>query len=253
MITDILLCLVGVVVGAMNAIAGGGMLIGFPVMLALGIPPLVANASSNISGMVGQAASAFGYREYLRRIPRRYALLLLPVALGAGLGATALRQTTASEFDDLVPLLVLFGVGLFAFQPLLHFHLHLHVKRRSQALVPLFIISAALLPISYYGGYFGVGYGFMMLAFLGLTNLKDAHMMNAMKNVAAVVISIVSVIALHGSGLINWRVGAALGVGSIIGGYFGARGAQKVSSHTLRLSIITIGLLAVIYLSVRHI
>src|ERR1700748_933665 len=79
MLTDIALLLTGLIVGAMNAIAGGGMLIGFPVLSALGTPAPFANATANIVSMPGQVASAIGYWKYLKRVPARYLLLLIPV------------------------------------------------------------------------------------------------------------------------------------------------------------------------------
>jgi uncharacterized membrane protein YfcA len=249
---DIILLAAGFVVGAMNAIAGGGMLVGFPVLVALGIPPLLANATSPIVAMPGQVASAIGYRKFVRRIPRRYALLLIPSVLGAAAGSLTLRHTPAHDFAHIVPLLVLFGVCLFTFQPLLHFHLHTHVTERSKKWLPLALIALAVLPLSFYGGYFGAGYGFMMLAFLGLTNLQDTHMMNCMKNIAATFVSATSIVCLYSAHLIQWRTGLIMAVGSVTGGYLGARGAQKVSGHWLRIAIIIIGMAAVVCLGVRE-
>lgn len=251
MLHDALLLLTGLIVGSMNAIAGGGMLIGFPVLVALGMPPLLANATGNVITAPGQLTSAIGYHAYLRRIPKQYALLLLPCLMGAVAGALTLRHTPAEHFARLVPGLVLFGVGLFALQPYMHFHLHRHVTRQTNALLPLVILSIALVPLSFYGGYFGPGFGFLMLAFLGFTDLRDAHMMNAMKNVSAIVISGSSVICLFGAHLIQWRTGLIMAAGSMIGGYAGARSAQKVSSHWLKIIIICIGLSAVAYLTFR--
>ena len=249
---DIALVVAGFMVGAMNAIAGGGMLIGFPILVALGIPPLLANATANVVTAPGQLASAYGYREYIKRVPRRYAWLLLPIVLGAVAGALSLRHTSADNFAKLVPLLVLFGVGLFTFQPLLHFHLHSHLTGRRRALLPIVLLGLAMLPLSYYGGYFGAGYGFMMLAFLGFTNLQDTHMMNGMKNIAATFVAVSSIVCLFGSHLIQWREGAIMAVGAVAGGYLGARSAQKVSSQWLRGSIITIGMTAVVCLTLRQ-
>ncbi len=248
---DIVLILAGFVVGAMNAIAGGGMLVGYPVLIALGVPPLVANATGNIISGPGQLASVFGYRRYLRKVPKAYLWLLLPVLFGAALGALALRTTTAGEFERVVPWLVLFGVALFAFQPLLHFHLHRHLKGRAKTALPLVLLGLAMLPLSFYGGYFGAGYGFMMLAFLGFTNLHDTHLINAMKNVSSVVLAVTSTICLLGTHLIDWRTGAIMAVGTIIGGYTGARGAQRVSSHWLRVCIIIFGMAAALWLGFR--
>jgi len=249
---DIILLLAGFIVGSMNAIAGGGMLVGFPILIGLGVPPLLANATANIVTLPGQMASAFGYRAYLRRVPLRYAALLAPIVLGAAAGALTLRHTPAADFANIVPLLVLFGVGLFTFQPLLHFHLHSYLKGRQKAWLPIVLIGLAMLPLSFYGGYFGAGYGFMMLAFLGFTNMQDTHMMNSMKNVAATFVSATSIICLYGAHLIQWRTGLVMAAGSTIGGYLGARGAQKVSSQWLRGGIIVIGMAAVICLGARQ-
>src|SRR6266702_7761946 len=105
---DIVLLLAGLVVGAMNAIAGGGFLVGFPVLVALGIPPLVANATGNIIVGPGQLASALGYQKYLRKVPLRYAVLLIPIIIGSAAGAITLRSTSAKDFAAIVPGLVLF-------------------------------------------------------------------------------------------------------------------------------------------------
>lgn len=252
MLTDILLFSVGIVVGAMNAIAGGGMLIGFPVMVALGIPPIVANATSGIVTAPGQLASAYGYRKYLRKVSWRYAWLLIPGVIGSAFGATLLRHTSPEHFKHLVPVLVLFAVLLFGFQPYLHFHLHknLHGKHKHPVL-PLVLISIGLLPVSVYGAYFGAGYGFMMLAFLGFTSIHDTHQINAMKNVAAIFVAVTSIIVIYSSHLINWRYGLIAGAGATIGGYIGALSAQKVSTHTIRVIVLVIGFAAVIYLGIH--
>ncbi len=252
MLQDILLICAGIIVGGMNAIAGGGMLIGFPVLVALGLPPLVANATGNIVTTPGQITSAFGYRKYLAKVPLRYIWLIIPCLIGAIAGALTLRGTPADHFAHIVPGLVLFGVVLFILQPFLHFHLHRHVTGRSRAWLPMLILAFALIPLAFYGGYFGAGYGFIMLAFLGFTSLHDAHMMNAMKNVSAVFISGASVACLWSTHLIDWHFGIMMGIGTTIGGYVGARCAQKISSHWLRVIIICIGLAAVIYLGIQE-
>ncbi len=249
---DVALFLVGIVVGSMNAIAGGGMLVGFPVLIAFGLPPLVANATGNVVTVPGQLTSALGYRKYLRKVPRRYALLLIPIVIGAAAGALTLRNTPPTHFAQLVPLLVLFGVALFAFQPLLHFHLHNHLKGRARTLAPIILVGLAMLPLSFYGGYFGAGYGFMMLTFLGMTNLRDTHMMNAMKNVSTIFVSGTAIICLYGANIINWHYGLVMAAGGMVGGYCGARMAQRVSSHWLRIVIICIGVSAAIYLGIHE-
>lgn len=252
MLTYTVLCLIGLIVGSMNAIAGGGMLIGFPLMIAFGVPPLVANATANMITPGGQIASAYAYRQYLRKVPVFYALLLLPVAIGSAAGALLLRHTSAERFASMVPELILFAIILFALQPLLHFHLNKHLRSRARHWVSFILIAVALLPVSVYGGYFGAGYGFIMLAFIGFTKIHEMHEMNAMKNVANIVVAAISLACLWTAHLVDWRVGVAMGVGTTIGGYIGARLSQRVSSHTLRIAVIVLGLVATIYLGFRH-
>jgi len=251
MLTDIILFLVGIVTGAMNAIAGGGMLLGFPILLAAGIPALAANVTTNIVILPGQLASAFGYRAYVRQVPKRYLLLLIPCVIGSVIGAYVLRHTSSTSFEQLVPGLILFAVVLFALQPYLHFHLHKHMGAKKSRPRTLLWIALALFPVAVYGGYFGAGFGFIMLAFLGFTSLHDIHKMNAIKNLAGATMATMSIIVLFGAHLIDWRRGLPMAFGSLIGGYFGSRLAMKISSHTIRIVVIAIGIMTVLYLGFR--
>lgn len=251
---DLIILAAGIVVGTMNAIAGGGMLIGFPVLVALGVPPLVANVTSNIITPPGQLTAIGGYREYVKRIPARYALLFIPVVVGALCGALLLRHTSMESFAAHVPWLILFGVVLFAFQPIVHLHLNRHMRRKryKHTLLPLLLLGLAVIPISVYGGYFGAGYGFMMLAFLGLGNIHEVHMLAAMKNMSAVVVSAISIVCLYGTGLIDWRVGTIMAIGTACGGYLGAHVGKRIPSHLLRVAVIAIGLGAASHLALQH-
>lgn len=251
MLKDVVLFLVGIVVGSMNAIGGGGMLLGFPVLLATGLSPLVANITSNIVVLPGQITSAFGYRRYIKKLSPRYLILLASCLIGGAIGALLLRNTSDARFQDLVPILVLFAVLLFAFQPLLHFHLRRHIRGRSQNFRTLLIIALALLPTAIYGGYFGAGFGFIMLAFLSFTKLHDIHQMNGLKNLAGTSIAFISIVCLFSTHLINWRYGLVMGVGNAIGGYAGARISQRYSSHVIRIVVIVIGFIAAGYLALR--
>lgn len=249
---DIVLLIAGFVVGAMNAIAGGGMLVGFPILIALGVPPIYANATGAVITAPGQLTSALGYWRYLRRVPLRFAWFILPIILGAVGGSLTLRHTSPRDFADIVPGLLLFGVLLFALQPYLHLHLRRHIKRPHAAWAPMLLLGTAMVPLSFYGGYFGAGFGFIMLGLLGLTNMPDTHMINAMKNVAAIFVSAATIICLYSTHLIHWRMGLIAAVGSVVGGFAGARSAQHVSNRWLRIVITLIGLVAVTYLAFQQ-
>jgi uncharacterized membrane protein YfcA len=252
---DIILFLVGIAVGAMNAIAGGGTLVGFPVLLAVGLSPLIANATGSLAVLPGNVSAAFGYRRFLRKVPRSYLLLIIPALLGAAMGAIILRHTSSDDFESIIPFLIIFAVCLFAFQPLLYKQLHQHLhgpKRLRKQIKPILVIGLALFPLAIYGGYFGAGFGFITLAFLGFTRLHDhIHRINALKNIITVCVSLASIICLFSSHLIDWRYGLVMGAGNLIGGYSGSVGAQKVSSHTLRVIVIIIGIGTAAYLGLR--
>ncbi len=248
---DILLFGVGIIVGAMNAVAGGGILIGFPVLLAIGVPPIVANATGHLVVIPGLATSVYGYRKRLHKLPKIYIWLLLPCAVGAAIGAAILKSTPNSQFEEYVPTLVFLAVVLFAIQPFLHFHLHKHIRTKSRRLGPLLWIGLAMMPVSIYGGYFGAGFGFIMLAFLGFTNLHDVHKMNAIKNLSAIVIAGVTILYLFNSGLINWHYGLVMGAGTAVGGYYSSVITQRFSTHAIRATVIIFGLTTAGYMALK--
>ena len=255
MIKDLILVLTGIIVGGMNSVAGGGSLIGFPVLLALGTPAIVANATLSLVVLPGNIGATYGYRKYLKRVPKQYLLLLIPAVIGSGIGAYALRRTSFTDFEHYIPWLILFAAILFAFQPFFYKQLHHHIhnaKNNKELLKPILKFSFVVLVISIYAGYFGAGFGFVMLAFLGFTKLHNhVHRMNALKNVIVIFTSLTTILVLFSSHLIDWRQGLIMAFGNFIGGYYGAIWAQKVSSNVLRVIIIIIGFSTAIYLGLR--
>lgn len=252
---DIILLAVGILVGAMNAIAGGGMLIGFPVLLAVGLPPIVANATTGLIVLPGNLAALVGYRKYLRRVPPVYLWLVVPVIFGAAIGTVLLRNTSSRVFANIVPELIILAVALFALQPFLYGYLHknIHTPPKLRRYVrPLLLTGLAILPVAVYGGYFGAGFGFIMLSFLGFTGLHEhIHRMNALKTVMTTGVAITALVTLWTSGLIDWHHGLVMAAGNLVGGYYGAVGTQKVSSHVIRIFIVAVGLVTATYLALR--
>lgn len=243
---------VGIIVGVMNAIAGGGMMIGFPALIAVGMPPLAATATSSIIVMPGLASALVSYRKHLRRIPQLYWLLLLPCLAGAFIGASLLRNTSFEAFESYIPALLGVAVLLFIFQPFMHFHFHRHLHGKTKRILPIVLIGVALFPLAVYGGYFGVGFGFVLLAFLGFSNLRSIHKINALKSIAALVITLTTFLVLVESGLIDWQKGLIMAVGCAVGGYYGAHYAQRFSSHAIRVVVIAVGVSAVIGLCIKY-
>jgi uncharacterized membrane protein YfcA len=130
-------------------------------------------------------------------------------------------------------------------------HLHRHISRRSRNAQTLWLIALALLPVAVYAGFFGPGFGFIMLAFLSFTSLHDVHKMNGLKNIAGVSMASINIVILYSTHLFNWPLGLSMAAGSAISGYAGARFSQRFSSHAIRLVVIVIGLCAALYLGFR--
>jgi uncharacterized membrane protein YfcA len=226
--------------GLVNSVAGGGILVVFPTLLAVGLPPITANATSNIISWPGALSSAYGYRKHLRRLPKKYILLLIPCVLGAAFGAYLLTHTDPSEFRHSIPWLVLAAVTLFTIQPYLHKKLDRNLAVHRTA--PLVFIGFALIPMAVYGGYFGAGFGFIMLAFLSFTRLKNLHQINGLKNLASASIALVCTIYFAHAHLIDWEYAPAMIAGGMLGGYFGSRWSLKVDPRLVHAFIIVLGL-----------
>jgi uncharacterized membrane protein YfcA len=237
------LCIVAMLAGAINAIAGGGTLLTFPTLIWFGTASVVANATNTLALFLGTAGSIFSFRRHFAVI-RPWLLRLLPVSVvGGWLGSVLLTRTSEQVFDTLVPFLILFATIVFIAQgPLKRFagfpeHGSPHPHRRVVALAML-----AQFLVAVYGGYFGAGIGILMLASLGLMGISELHPMNAAKNLLAAVINCVAALWFIASGLIDWPRAAVLTVGAVCGYFLGAHYSQQVPPHWVRRAVVAIGL-----------
>jgi uncharacterized membrane protein YfcA len=232
----------GLVAGLVNSVAGGGALLMYPLLLSLGLPPIVANATTTISIWPGALSSAYGYRKYIKKIPKYYFWLLVPGLLGGIIGAVILRKTSNHSFKLVVPWLIIMAVLLLSFQPKIHKWLKKRKKNTKKAGALSFILIAiAIFAMSIYGGFFGAGLGIIMLAVLGFTKLTDIHQLNGLKNLIATFINLVASIYFIHYHLIDWHYTPLLLLGTVIGGYIGATYSNKLPSHLIRKIIIIIG------------
>jgi len=245
-----------------NSIAGGGTLLTFPSLVALGIPPIVANATSTVALWPGAVGSMYGYRHRMRGMGRWAAGFAVPSTLGGAVGAALLLVTSEERFSLIVPWLVLGATLLFAAQG--------PVLRRLQGgppaghgapapgapvdspagFAPRHSVAAlvAQFVVGIYGGYFGAGIGIMMLAVLGFLGFTDIHQMNGLKNWGGTCINFVAAAMFAASGIVDWAVALAMAIGATAGGYLAARTAQRVPQALVRRAIVGIGLAAGIWL-----
>jgi uncharacterized protein len=243
--------------GALNSVAGGGSFFTFPALVLCGAPPLAANATSTVALVPGSLASASAYRADLRE---RETLVLSAASLCGGLlGALVLLGTPQAMFSRLVPYLMLAATLLFALGGPLGARLRARSMPAGPAgaasvpgpALPLWAAAALQLVIAVYGGFFGGGMGILMLALLSLIGGADLHRMNALKALLASCINGVAALAFVAAGVVRWPAALLMIVAAIIGGYGGARVAQRVPVPLLRRFVILCGATMTVYFFTR--
>lgn len=234
----LLLLAAGLAAGTVNAVAGGGSLITFPALIAVGLPPVAANVTNSVAVCPGYLASVVGSRADLpdgRRIFR-----LLPTAmLGAGAGCALLLTTPARAFEVVVPFLVLGAAALLAFQDqvrrLVGHPRDVSPRRRTVALQVMVAVGAV------YGGYFGAALGVMLVAGLALVLDETLARVNAVKNLLSAVVGLTTVAVFGIFGPVDWADVAILAPATIVGGYAGARLARRLPHAVLKAVIVLFG------------
>jgi uncharacterized protein len=231
----------GLLAGAVNAIAGGGTLISFPALLAVGLSPVTANITSSVGLVTGYLGGAVGYRrELVGQRGRMRALAMVAVA-GGVLGAVLLLVTPADSFRAVVPYLVLLSCLLLGLQPWLARRVAARRAEsgRSVGLTPMVHVGIFLAAI--YGSYFGAGLGVLLLGVLGTLVADSLQRLNGLKTVLAFVVNLVGVLIFLVSGQVAWLFAATLVVSSYAGGLIGARVARLLSATVLRVGVVLLG------------
>lgn len=233
----------GTVAGAINTIVGSGSLVTFPVLLAAGYPPLVANVSNTVGLVPGSISGAIGYRRELRGQRSRLLRLGVAAALG-GLTGGLLLLAAPGTFEAVVPLLVIGAALLMAASPRLSARLRARTGMRGVRREPRVLVPLAVGLTGVYGGYFGAAQGVILLAFLGLLVADDLQRLNAAKNVLAGIVNGVAAVLFVSVTHVDWAVVGVLAVGSTVGGQLGAAVGRRVPARVLR-AVVVVGGLAV--------
>jgi uncharacterized membrane protein YfcA len=229
--------------GVMNAMAGGGTILTFPTLLLAGLPSIAANATSTVALLPGALASLYGYRGEVRQNPGWLRTLFLPSLIGGTIGSVLLLRTPEKVFAALAPLLILFATVLFMIQGAL--------SRRAPRTVDdpaglsrgrLAAASLLQFGVAVYGGYFGAGIGILMLALLGFLGMSNIHAANGVKNFFGFCINVVAAAYFVYRGAVVWPAALVIVGGATLGGYGGARFAQRIGKQKARVAVIVIGL-----------
>jgi uncharacterized membrane protein YfcA len=258
----------GFLAGMVNALAGGGTLISFPILIALGLPPVSANITNTVALSPGYLGGALAQRAQIRPQRARVIRLSMVAALGGLVGSILLVFTSDSAFELLIPALLFLATALLAVQDRLRSALGIvpppvasgqlppdvdlgaetagpagELERHDPPwlMVPIFVVSV-------YGGYFGAGLGIMMLAILGIVLHEALNRLNALKQTLAFVINSTAAVFFLTSGKVYWVVALVMACTSLAGGAAGGRLAGTVKPQVLRAIVVVIGTsVAVVY------
>lgn len=235
----VLLFFSGALAGVSNAIAGGGTFFTFPVFLASGIPPIMANASNAVAVWPGNAMAVVGYRQELKKTGSSIRLSLVLVLIGGTLGAWLLTVIDNTAFLKLIPFLIFFATLLFAQGSNLVKILKRNSFSKAFSSPPPGFKRLTELAFATYGGFFGAGYGVMLLAWLEISTNNDIQTNNGLKNLISCVVGSVAAAIFAFSGLVSWPHTLVAFSGATAGGLVGAKIARWLSALWLRRVVIS--------------
>jgi uncharacterized membrane protein YfcA len=239
----------GLGAGILTSTVGVASLLSFPVLVAVGLPPVVANASNTVGMTPAGMSGSFGYRAELRAHPRVTAAVIATCATGAVLGAFLLLGLDPSVFEAVVPWLILFTCLLVGAQPWITRWLKRHHDAADppaprEQMSPATTFFAALTGV--YGGYFGAGSGVMMVAVLGLGLDLDLRIVNALKTLAVLSGNLVAGVIFLLVADLDWPAIVLLALGSVVGGYVGARIGRRLPPTLFRVLVVVAGVVAAV-------
>jgi uncharacterized protein len=249
---DVAVAAAGVVAGMINTVVGSGTLITFPVLLAVGYPPLTANVSNGLGLVPGSLLGAIGYRKELGGQGPRVRRFGVASTVGAVIGAVALLLLPPRAFNAIVPVLIVVALVLVVLQPSLAKRLAARraaeqgTEEEGEAGTPKdsWWLWLGILGTGIYGGYFGAAQGVLLLGIMGVALTESLQRINAIKNVLAMLANLASGIVFVFVAHVSWIAVVLIAVGSAIGGALGARVGRKLSPVVLRGVIVVIGLAA---------
>lgn len=236
----VVLVLAGGAAGAVNAVAGGGSLISFPALLALGLPAVDANVTNAVAVVPGYAGTAYAYRRELSGQTRRVAVLAVSALVGAVVGSVLLLTAPDAVFDTVVPALIVASCALLAVQD----RVAAWVRSRSAASggEGTLGLHAGVFAGGVYGAYFGGGLGVLLLAVLGIFIADHLQRLNGLKTVLSLIINALALVLFALFGPVDWAFAAVLAPACLTGGFLGGRLARRLSPTALRSVVVAFGL-----------
>ena len=242
----VLVLVAGIWAGTINTVVGSGTLVSFPVLLAVGLPPVTANVSNTVGLFPGSFVGAYGYRRELAGQKPRAIVLGTASVLGAIAGAVLLLQLPAGAFKDVVPALIVLALLLVVFGRQATAWLTARGRQPTERVTPALWIVTLFTGV--YGGYFGAAQGVLLMGFMGLLLAESIQRQNALKNILAGLVNFVAAIVFAATTHIDWTAAGLVAAGSILGGLLGARIGRRLSPAVLRATIVVVGVAAIVKL-----
>lgn len=244
----LLLGLAAVGAGCVNAIAGGGTLISFPMLTAVGVPAVAANITNTVALCPGMVGGIFAQRRDLAG-QGAHVIWAVPVGVVGGVtGGLLLLATDEASFRTLVPYLILLATALLAMQD----HLRRWIARPAGSAGRRATWLRVVLPVgaaAVYGGYFGAGLGVILLAVLGLLIDEPLTRLNVLKQIIALAVNLAAAVFFAFSGQVVWPAALVMALGALVGGAIGGHVAGQIQPALLRRVVVILGLvIAVVYL-----
>ncbi|MFH8382136.1 sulfite exporter TauE/SafE family protein [Kitasatospora sp. NPDC018058] len=234
----------GVGAGMINVIVGSGTLITFPVLLAVGIPPVTANVSNSFGLVPGSLSGVIGYRRELVGQGRRLLRMGTASLLGGLVGALLLIKLPSGAFDAIVPALILLALVLVVIQPRVAKAVAARRRPDGDPDGSLVLLAGVFLT-GIYGGYFGAAQGVLLMALMGMLLQEDLQRINGVKNALAMIVNGVAALFFLFTSTVNWTAAGLIAAGSLVGGLLGAKVGRRLPPTALRGVIVVVGLAAV--------
>ena len=248
----ILIALAAIAAGMVNALAGGGTLITFPLLTALGIPAVVANITNTVALCPGYLGGTFAQIKDLRGQQKRL-WLLIPASLAGGVaGGILLLFTEEKLFRGIVPWLILLAAGLLAMQGIVKKWLGKQNEKKETGDSNFLWTILLIIPAAVYGGYFGAGLSVIILAVLGLAINDNLTRLNALKQMLAFSVNIAAAIFFVFTGKVEWFVALIMAIGALTGGYLGGKLAGRIKPEILRWTVVGIGVVVAVVMVITN-
>jgi uncharacterized membrane protein YfcA len=243
------IALAALAAGAINALAGGGTLISFPVLIAVGVPPVASNVTNTVALLPGYIGGTLAQWADIKTQMKRL-WLILPASIAGGLlGGILLVVTGEKIFGQIVPYLILLASLLLAVQDPVRAWLLKRAAEKGSGKVSEFWSTIPIGLASVYGGYFGAGLSVIVLAALGLTVDESLTKLNALKQAVSFSVNVAAAVFFVFSGYVVWNVVLVMAIAALIGGWLGGKLAGSIKPNHLRWLVVSIGVVVgIIYL-----